>query len=171
MTSAHRPSRRTVLVTAALALPALAFLDGCASEGADGAYGDVDPVRVQTLGDELALVAAYRQAIGAHPTLAAQLQPILDQHLAHADALRDSSTVPSGQANPLASASPSGTPVAVAGASDAEVLASLQEAERAAAALRAGACVRASAQPLASLLVLIGASEAQHVVALGGSAA
>ncbi len=169
MTSARRASRRSVLAAAALALPGLSVLSACATGTRGASYGAADPVQLEALGDELSLVVAYQQAIASHPALAAQLEPILDQHNAHAASLR-TAAAPSDGPNPLASASPVGAAVSVSGASDAEVLASLQEAERTAAALRAGACVRAAEPALASLLVLIGASEAQHVVALGATA-
>lgn len=170
MTSAHRASRRSVLAAAALALPGIAALEACAAGRPGADYADTDPVRLESLGDELSLIAAYQQAIAGHPTLAGRLQPILDQHAAHAASLRTGAGTSGDAPQPLASASPVGAAVQVAGGTDADVLASLQEAERAAAALRAGACVRATDSSLASLLVLIGASEAQHVVALGGSA-
>lgn len=125
-------------------------LTGCGEDEAAPVTLEADPVRLDSLASELDLIAAYEQTIAMRPDLAASLTPIAEQHRLHAEELA------AGQ--PL---DVSGRTVSVPG-----TVADLQERERQAAGLRAGACVRSQNPELAEKLSLIGASEAQHVVAL-----
>jgi hypothetical protein len=109
-----------------------------------------DPVRLDSLDSELELIAAYQSVIDARPDLNEPLTAILLQHREHARELAlDDAPAPSDR--------PSSTVTTLSG---------LQELERQAAGLRAGACVRAANPELAQMLCVIGASESQHVVAL-----
>lgn len=110
-----------------------------------------DPVRLETLGAELSLIDSYERLLAVRPDVRAALAPILDEHRRHAESLAGPETTP-----PQIPAVPGDPSVAW-----------IREQERQAAGQRAGACVRADRPELASLLCLIGASEAQHVVALG----
>lgn len=107
--------------------------------------------------DERRLVAGYVSAIAAIPSLRARLQPIHGDHAAHLAALqRAAGSTPSSPApRPSLPTSASAT------------LAALVHAESAAAAARIRSCLHANQQD-AALLGSIAASEASHVVALGG---
>lgn len=154
MTSGAQLSRRQLLLGVALGAVALPAA-GCSSTPAPVSAA-VDPVRLETLGSELDLIAVYEATIAARPDLAAALTPLLDQHRAHAAAL---------QVDDAAAATPAPRPPAAAAD-----IAGLRELERQAAGLRAGACVRAQNPELAAMICHIGASEAQHVVVLSGVA-
>lgn len=132
---------------------ALASVVGCSDEAQPVSLA-ADPVRLEALGAELDLIAVYEASIAAQPELAPTLLVIADQHREHARALQ----VQDAEA-------PTPAPRGTAEALD---LNGLRELERRAAGLRAGACVRAANPELASLLALIGASEAQHVAVLAG---
>ncbi len=151
MSTTVRTSRRAVL---GLGLAALPLLSACTRGEGDSADSPTDPVRRESLGDELALIALYQAVIAQRTDLAASLEPILESHLAHAEALRAGLTEP---AAPLSSPTPT---------LQVDVLAQLREAERLAVGLHSGACTRTTDSELASLLCLISASEAQHVTAL-----
>lgn len=152
MTHGRELTRRHLLLGAVTGV-ALASVVGCA-DASEPVSLAADPVRLESLGAELDLIAVYEATIAARPDLSAALTPILDQHREHAAALE----VQDQDA-------PSPAPRAAAGAVD---INGLRELERRAAGLCAGACVRAGNPELARLLALIGASEAQHVVVLAG---
>ncbi len=153
MSATVRPTRRTLL---AMGLAVVPVLGACAAD--TGSAGSVsDPVRRESLGDELHLVALYQAAIAQRGDLESTLSPILAAHQAHADALQEGLT---------------GTPPAqpaITASISADVLAQLRAAEREAVALRSGACTRTDDGDLASLLCLISASEAQHVAVLANA--
>lgn len=154
MSSGAQVSRRQLLLGLAIGAVATSTA-ACSSESAPVSAA-VDPVRVETLGSELDLIAVYEATIIARPDLAASLTPLLEQHRAHAGALQvDDVEAPS--------------PAVRAGVAGVDV-AALRELERQAAGLRAGACVRAQNPDLAAVICQIGASEAQHVVVLSGVA-
>jgi hypothetical protein len=139
-----------------IGLAAIPMLAACTQDGPT-ATSRTDPVRRESLGDELSLVALYEAAIDRQPDLQALLEPILTAHKAHADALRE------GLPDPQ---SPVPTPAPTL---KVDVLAQLREAERLAVGLRSGACTRTTDGELASLLCLISASEAQHVTQLAAA--
>ncbi|MCB9412832.1 MAG: ferritin-like domain-containing protein [Actinobacteria bacterium] len=152
MTTTAGTSRRTVLALGAAAIPLLA---ACTSE--TGSLPEtVDPVRRESLGDELRLIALYEAALAQSSELEDVLTPIVEAHRAHAEALRQGL------------AEPSPTPPA-APTIGADPLEQLRTAEREAVGLRSGACTRTTDPDLASLLCLISASEAQHVAVLAGT--
>lgn len=152
MTHGGELTRRHLLL-GALTGVALAAAPGCAAEPEPVSLA-ADPVRLESLGAELDLIATYEASIAARPDLAPTLTLILDQHREHAQALEVAQTEapPPAPRAPGAAVDPNG----------------LRELERRAAGLRAGACVRAGNPELARLLALIGASEAQHVAVLAG---
>lgn len=152
-------------------------LAGCTSESseagppsapASAAPRDPDArIREEVAASEVALIAAYRSAIGAHPELAADLGPFLVQHEAHL--ARVAPGFVSDVATPVGSASASASPSSSSESSEAgasSVLAELAAAESAAQAQRATACDAAQYPGLARDLCLIAASEAQHAAAL-----
>lgn len=175
-------SRRAVLI-AGVGAP-VAILTACSDETAEKERQQDDPVRSEALTSETSLVAAYRGAIAAQPSLASRLTPILDQHLAHIAALSEGavstpavptaevsySSPESGSASPSGSDSTGGStsPSGATSPSQASVdlVPALRERERAAAEQRVRQCVGAGSASLARTLSLIGASEAQHVVEL-----
>jgi hypothetical protein len=183
--------RRTFLVLGAMAVG----LTGCTR-------GSVEPVptsspprspaptdpdsrlRDEVAASEVALIAAYRAAIGSTPELAAELEPFLAHHEQHL--ARVAPGFPAGPASPSASTSGSPSPSASASPSvsastpgsssttssepsDTSVgrtLAELAAAEAAAQNQRAAGCNGAADPALARDLCLIAASEAQHAAAL-----
>lgn len=153
MSGSHALGRRELL-SRSLGLVGLgaigAAVTGCAPSEPEGVSLTADPARLDSLASELDLIVAYEQTIAARPDLAEPLTYIAEQHRLHAEQL--------SLGQPLALAD---RDVQAAG-----TVADLQERERQAAGLRAGACVRAVNTELAGVLCLIGASEAQHVVAL-----
>ena len=187
--------RRTFLVLSAAAVG----LAGCTSESSEpgppsapattAAPRDPDArMREEVAASEVALIAAYRSAIGADPELAADLAPFLAQHEAHLDrvapgfaagggtpsASTSTSLSPSPSASPSGSGGPTASPSGATDTSEASassVLAGLAEAETVAQAQRATACDGAQDPGLARDLCLIAASEAQHAAALEALAA
>ena len=125
-------------------------------------------LRDEVAASEVALIAAYRSALEAHPELAADLAPFLAHHEAHLARVSPGSTA--GEGTPVASASPrtSGSPSPVP--SVAETVAALAAAESRAQAQRAAACDGAVDPGLARDLCLVAASEAQHAALLEGLA-
>lgn len=157
MPLARRTSRRTLLAAGVLAVPTLAACTSVLNAG--GGAPPRDPVRRESVSDELALVALYDAAIAARPDLTSTLRLIQSQHAEHAD------TLTRGLAQAAAGVStPSPSPLA------GNVLETLREAERKAVAARSGATVRTDMGELAGLLALISASEAQHVAMLAAIA-
>jgi hypothetical protein len=159
-TGGVRVTRRALLGTAAAAGLAAS---GCSSrQDTPPAPPRPDPQTVlltSIIQGKEQLAALYQRA--AAKGGAAQLEPFRQRHLAHLTALRkllprSSSPAPSASAPP--SPQPSdGTAVSVT---------KLRDAERRAAAARAGQMAGAS-PALAQLLASIGACEAVHVIALG----
>lgn len=156
MTPTRPLARRTVLGVGLITPPLV--LAACAEPATSRQRAADQPVLLETWASELALIAAYEQAIAIRPDLTTTLASIAEQHREHAQAV----------ARDITARSPSAAPVPSASATPADLVAALRDQERAAAAARAAAAVRASGGPLAALLCLIGASEAQHVAELGG---
>ncbi len=150
--------RRSVLAVAGVAVPLLAA--GCKGVGGLGTLPQPGPdvaVLRAAIGTEQTLIARYRSALAASPSLKGTLDPVLEQHLAHLAALR------SRLIGPAATPRPTRTGPATAG--PASTVGALAAAERAAA----GALVSrlATASPsLAQLLASISASEASHAALL-----
>ena len=115
---------------------------------------DVDAqVRVSVADGEAQLIALYDAVLAAHPGLAADLEPLRAEHIAHADAVAATPT-PAGPA-PTVGSRP-------------QALAALIEAEQQAVAQRTGACEASTAADLARTVALIAASEAGHAEFLRG---
>lgn len=134
------------------------LLAACAEPTASRQRAADQPVLLETWASEMSLIAAYEAALVLRPDLAATLSSIAEQHRRHAQTI----------ATDITARSPSASSPAPASVPAADIVASLRDQERAAAAARAAAAVRAEGGPLAALLCLIGASEAQHVAELGG---
>ncbi|MCU0263911.1 MAG: hypothetical protein MUF09_09615 [Candidatus Nanopelagicales bacterium] len=171
--------RRTFLALGAAAVG----LTGCTSDPADpdrtsaptapDVQRDLDAaLREGVAASEVALIAAHRAAIAAHPELAAALAPLVAHHEAHLARVAPGS--PSGAGTPVASTSPdrSGSPESSPSSvpSVAETLAALAAAESQAQAQRSTACDGAVDPGLARDLCLVAASEAQHAALLEGLA-
>ena len=115
---------------------------------------DVDAqVRVSVADGEAQLIALYDAVLAAHQGLAADLEPLRAEHIAHADAVAATPT-PAGPA-PTVGSRP-------------QALAALIEAEQQAVAQRTGACEASTAADLARTVALIAASEAGHAEFLRG---
>lgn len=157
-----RPTRRQVLGASALLLAA-----GCTDAPAPPSVVDPDDVlRDGAVARERGLLTAYDTTLAAFPELAARLLPVRTEHAEHLLAL----TGPPPSASPTATASPSAPPPAAAPAvpppaTAALALASLADAERAAAGAHAAACLEGS-RALASLLAALAASEHSHPAVL-----
>ncbi|MPZ97353.1 MAG: hypothetical protein GEU96_21165 [Propionibacteriales bacterium] len=176
-------TRRAVL-TAALALPPWMLVSGCTlsgprdDSGSDDSGGDdvgrdnkqaadEDP-DVAVLDEAVAvvtgLVTGLEQSVAERPTLARQVDPVLEAHRRHAQVLGEAR--PSGSAGtPSGSASPSRPPVGPR-----QTLARLARAERQAAARHLEHTARAKSGQFARLLASIAAAEAQYGVVLGKAA-
>ena len=150
-----QPSRRSVLVAAALA--ALAACTG--RKAPRPVVVDPDTALVDAaVSREQALLTAYDATLAAHPQLAALLVPLRQEHLVHLERLR-----PPAAGTPTPSASATAVP---AGPKDRRAaLAALAGLERQAAAAHGAAAVSASRR-VAPLLASLSASEASHVVVL-----
>ncbi len=111
------------------------------------------------------MISLYRQTAQSDTGLAAALAPFEQRHTAHLAALRE--LMPAG-VTPAASAQPATSPPAtIPPATTAKAsLAGLRDAERRAAAARAGQMADVSPL-LAQLLASVGACEAVHALALG----
>jgi hypothetical protein len=156
-------TRRAVLGGSALVGAAL--LVGCTSDpGPDAStanptgesdLADADAqVRASVAADEVAIIALYEAVLVAYPGLSADLAPLRDEHVAHADAMGDS--VPPGGAAPAA---PGSQP---------QALAALIDAEQQAVAQRTAACEGTTTEDIARTIALIAASEAGHAEFLRG---
>jgi hypothetical protein len=120
-------------------------------------------LRDEVAASEAALIAAYRSAIAASPTLVTALTPFLLQHEEHvARVAPEIEAAPSGSPDARPEASPAGSPVP----DDRDTLAHLADLEAQAHEQRASACDGAQEPGLARDLCLIAASEAQHAAAL-----
>lgn len=178
-------TRRAVL-TAALALPPWMLVSGCTlsgprddsgsgDAGGDGAgsddkqAADEDP-DVAVLDEAVAvvsgLVTGLEQSVAERPTLARQVDPVLEAHRRHAQVLGEARPSDGGSAGtPSGSASPSRPPVGPR-----QTLARLARAERQAAARHLEHTARAKSGQFARLLASIAAAEAQYGVVLGKAA-
>ena len=115
---------------------------------------DVDAgIRDQVVADEWSLVAQYDAVIAAQPSLAADLSPLRQHHVEHAQSL--------GSASPTTSSAPPASAATVTALADAETAATRQ---------RGQACQSATGPDTARLLALIAASEAGHASYLRGLA-
>jgi hypothetical protein len=110
-----------------------------------------------------ALVDRYRTTIGGYPDLGARLEPLLANHRAHLDALRNAMGLPSPSASPSAATA---SPSASVAADQAGALAALRTVEQAARTEAATACLAARAE-YAPLLGSIAACRATHAEVLG----
>jgi hypothetical protein len=125
-----------------------------------------DPTAQAAATSERALVAAYDDAMGAHPDLATALGAFRADHAAHLKALNPDlvlspapAPMPTSTASPTVPASPPASPPA------ATVLATLNDLETRAAAARLGDMATATGS-LAALLASIGGCEAAHAATL-----
>lgn len=146
-------TRRTILAGATIA--PLGLLAACNAITSPLTDPD-DVVKAATAASERDLIAAYNATIGAFGQLAAALTPLRDQHREHLSAV-------GGVADERAAEF---TAVSAKAA-----LAALTAAELAASNQRVDQCGQANARELIWTLSLIGASEAQHVLALAGAKA
>jgi hypothetical protein len=156
-------SRRAVL-GAALGGALLTGTAGCRWLGANrpedaAAASPLAPTMTGTL----ALIDTYTATIAAQPTLAGQLNPLLDDHQACADALR---TAMGGSAPPQqVSGSGSAAPSATVPEDPTAALAAVRAAEQAARDAAVKDCLAARPQ-YASLLGSIAAGRACHLEVL-----
>ncbi|MGH3385856.1 MAG: hypothetical protein ACRDO1_14870 [Nocardioidaceae bacterium] len=175
-------TRRAVL-TAALALPPWMLVSGCTlsgprddtgsdsgsdDAGRDGKEAPDEDPDVAVLDDAVAVVAGLvtglERSVAERPSLARQVDPVLEAHRRHAQVLGEAR--PSTDAGtPSASASPSEPPVGPR-----QTLARLARAERQAAARHLDHTARATSGQFARLLASIAAAEAQYGVVLGKAA-
>jgi len=126
-----------------------------------------DPTAQAAATSERALVAAYDDAMRAHPDLATALGAVRADHVAHLKALNPDlvlspAPVPSSTGSPTAPASPPASPPA---ATVLAVVAMLTDLETRAAAARLGDMATATGS-LAALLASIGGCEAAHAATL-----
>jgi len=165
-----------MLAASAAALPVLLATAGCRSSdafaGPDPLAGRPalapDVITLQAvIAAEQAMITLYQAAVGANPHATDQarmLEGLLGQHRQHLRRLQARLVLPSGSP----SASPSGSPSGSPGAVPARVtIARLRTAERTSVTdlLRRLVTVEPA---LAQLFASIAASDATHVVALGG---
>ena len=163
-----------MLAASAAALPALLATAGCRSSDA---FAGPDPLAgrpalspdVITLQEvitaERAMIALYQAAVNGGTRPARTLEGLLAQHRQHLSRLQARLVLPSGSgsASPSPSSSPSSSP-----ARGRVTIAQLRAAERASATDLVRRLV--SVPPaLAQLFASIAASDATHVVALGGN--
>jgi Ferritin-like domain len=126
-----------------------------------------DPTAQAAATSERAMVAAYDDAMRAHPELATALGAFRADHAAHLKALNPDvvlspAPVPSSTGSSSAPASPPASPPA------ATVLATLTDLETRAAAARLGDMATATGS-LAALLASIGGCEAAHAATLAAA--
>jgi hypothetical protein len=164
--------RRRVLAASAAALPALLATAGCRSSDA---FAGPDPLAgrpalspdVITLQEvitaERAVIALYQAAVNGGTRPARTLEGLLAQHRQHLSRLQTRLVLPSGSASASPSPSSSSSP-----ARGRVTIAQLRGAERASATDLVRRLVSVP-PPLAQLFASIAASDATHVVALGGN--
>jgi hypothetical protein len=170
--------RRRVLAASAAALPALLAIAGCRSSDA---FAGPDPLAdrpalspdVITLQEvitaERAMIALYQAAVNGGTRPARTLEGLLAEHRQHLSRLQARLVLPpgSGSASSSSSSSPSPSPSS-SRARGRLTIAQLRAAERASATDLVRRLV--SVPPaLAQLFASIAASDATHVVALGGN--
>jgi hypothetical protein len=112
----------------------------------------------------LALIGTYTATMAAQPTLSDLLNPLLDDHRAHVDALR---TAMGGPTRPPSTSASPDLPVTSASVPDdpTAALAAIHAAEQSARDSAVKDCLDAAA-PYASLLGSIAASRACHLEVL-----
>ena len=157
-----------MLAASAAALPALLATAGCRSSdvfaGPDPLAGrpplSTDVITLQeVIAAERAMIALYQAAVNTRP--ARPLEGMLAQHRQHLAQLQARLVLPAASPTPSASASRGAAPARV-------TIAQLRAAERASATDLVRRLV--SVPPaLAQLFASIAASDATHVVALGGN--
>lgn len=170
--------RRRLLAASAAALPALLATAGCRSSdafaGPDPLAGRPTPAPdvialQEVIAAEQAMIALYRAAVTSGLRPATAVRATLAQHRQHLAQLQTRLVIPPGApASASASASASSSASASASASAGRVsLARLRTAENASAS---DLVQRLVTMPpaLAQLFASIAASDATHVVALGG---
>jgi hypothetical protein len=174
--------RRRVLAASAAALPVLLATAGCRSSdvfaGPDPLAGrpalSPDVITLQAvIAAEQAMIELYQAAVDANPAAALPttgrvrvLEGLLAEHRQHLGQLRARLILPPG--SPSAQASSSASSSASPGVAPVQVtIARLRAAERASAADLVRRLV-AVPPALAQLFASIAASDATHVVALGG---
>jgi hypothetical protein len=166
--------RRRVLAASAAALPALLAIAGCRSSdvfaGPDPLAGQPalapDVITLQeVIKAERAMIALYQAAVNGGTRPARTLDGLLAEHRQHLSRLQARLVLPSGSS----SASPSPSPSSSSSRARGRVtIAQLRAAERASATDLVRRLV--SVPPaLAQLFASIAASDATHVVALGGN--
>ena len=173
-----------MLAASAAALPALLATAGCRSSdaftGPDPLAGRPplapDVITLQAvIAAEQAIIALYRAAVDSHlgPTGQVRvLEGLLAEHRQHLGQLQARLVLPAGAPSASASASPGATPAAAPGAAPGAAparvtIARLRAAERASATDLVRRLVTVP-PALAQLFASIAASDATHVVALGG---
>ncbi len=164
--------RRTLLAAGAASVPLLAA--GCKGVGALGTPPKPSRevgVLYEAISAERVMIARYRSAMAASPSLAGTLAPLLGQHQAHLAALQARLIVPPGApATPEpattepATTEPATTEPASPG-TPATTFSALAAAEDAAAATFTS-LLAAVSPSLAQLLASVAASEASHAALL-----
>jgi hypothetical protein len=155
-----RPTRRAVLTGLAGAGTALA-LGGCWPKKDGPAARPTPHPLTPVVAGTVGLIDRYQAALAAHSDLGTRLQPLLDEHRKHLDALREAMGTPSPSASATASASAS----ASVAPDPAGALAALHAAEQSGQTEAAAACLAAAAD-YAPLLGSIAACRATHVEVL-----
>lgn len=162
-----RYPRRTVLRAALVGTVGTLVLTGCDRSAPAQVRKIADPLN-PLYRDTAALLARYESIMTARPDLAARLTPLRDAHREHLRALAreigPNLDSPS-PASPSPAASAGGSVAAEAPADAGSALATLRDAEKAAAAAARAACL-AGPSYRAALLGSIAAARASHVEAL-----
>jgi hypothetical protein len=154
-------SRRAVLGGLAGAVVGAALAGCWPKSNKPAAPPSPHPLTAAVAGTQ-ALVDRYQATVAGYPDLAERLQPLLTDHRAHLDALREAMGVPSPSASPTAS----GASASPSDAADQDgALAALKDAEQAAQKEAVTACLAAAAG-YAPLLGSIAACRATHVEVL-----
>jgi hypothetical protein len=156
-------SRRQLLAASPTTLPVFLALSGCTGPAVLSAPPDVSPqthMLLYAVTAELNLIWIYNEASTAYSGLAADLEPLRTEHLAHLAQLRARVIEPAGKRPPdTVTARP---PL---GATPAAAVAQLRDAERAAVRTLMSRLDGASPS-LAQLYASIAASEATHASVL-----
>lgn len=151
-------TRRAALLSAGAGL-----LAACTSKPRPRTAPAVDPdtaLAAAAVARELALLAAYDEALATSPALAPRLAALRAEHVEHLRALGQVPASPGASGTPPASPTPTSAP-----AGRAAVLLRLRALERAGADGHAGAAMAASRR-LAPVLASLAASEASHAAVL-----
>jgi hypothetical protein len=154
------------VLAGAAGLAATAGLAGCtANSGKPAPSPSPDPL-APVLSDTEALIDLYAATSAAQPSLAAQLDPLLAEHRAHAAALRSAMGLASAPASASAGSPSPGTSGVTVPDDPAAARSAVVGAERAAQVAAVKDCL-ASHPEHASLLGSIAASRACHLEVLG----